>query len=75
MRVAELDERTNLERRLREREPELRGFLNAIAGHIRLLEMEIQGPLSDAQRDALVRVERNQRHLLSLINDLFDPTA
>jgi len=71
---AELDERTNLERRLRERERELRGFLNAIAGQIRLLEMEIHGPLSDAQRDALVRVERNQRHLLSLINDVLDPT-
>jgi signal transduction histidine kinase len=72
---AELDERTDLGRRLREREPELREFLNAIAGHIRLLETEIHGPLSDGQRDALVRVERNQRHLLSLINDLLDPTA
>ena len=49
--------------------------VNAIARHIQLLEMEIHCPLSNAQRDALVRVERNQRHLLSLINDLLDPTA
>jgi signal transduction histidine kinase len=34
--------------------------------------MEIQGPLSDAQRDALERVTRNQRHLLALINDILN---
>ena len=42
---------------------ELRTPLNAIAGHIQLIEMEVHGPVSDAQRHALMRVERSQRHL------------
>jgi signal transduction histidine kinase len=53
---------------------ELRTPLNAIAGHIQLIEMEIHGPISDAQRDALTRVERSQRHLLLLINDVLNLT-
>ena len=53
---------------------ELRTPLNAIAGHIQLIEMEIHGPVSGAQRDALLRVERSQRHLLSLINDVLNLT-
>lgn len=51
---------------------ELRTPLNAIGGHIQLIEMGVHGPVSDAQREALVRVQRSQRHLLSLINDLLN---
>jgi signal transduction histidine kinase len=51
---------------------ELRTPLNAIAGHVQLIEMGIHGPVSDAQREALGRVERAQRHLLGLINDVLN---
>jgi PAS domain S-box-containing protein len=51
---------------------ELRTPLNAIGGHIQLIEMEVHGPVTDAQRDALGRVQRSQRHLLSLINDVLN---
>jgi signal transduction histidine kinase/FixJ family two-component response regulator len=49
---------------------ELRTPLNAIAGHVQLLEMEMYGPLTDTQRDALARVARSQRHLLGLVNEV-----
>ena len=51
---------------------ELRTPLNAIAGHVQLIEMELHGPVSDAQRDALTRIDRAQRHLLGLINDVLN---
>ena len=51
---------------------ELRTPLNAIGGHIQLIEMGVHGPINDAQREALTRVQRSQRHLLSLINDLLN---
>ena len=51
---------------------ELRTPLNAIAGHVQLLEMELHGPVTDPQRAALARVERAQRHLLGLINDVLN---
>ena len=51
---------------------ELRTPLNAIAGHVQLVEMGIHGPVTEAQREALGRVHRAQRHLLSLINDVLD---
>jgi PAS domain S-box-containing protein len=51
---------------------ELRTPLNAIGGHIQLIEMEVHGPVSEAQRDALERVQRSQRHLLALINDVLN---
>ena len=53
---------------------ELRTPLNAIGGHIQLIEMGVHGPINNAQRDALQRVQRSQRHLLSLINDLLNFT-
>jgi signal transduction histidine kinase len=49
---------------------ELRTPLNAIAGYAQLLEMEISGPVTPAQRDALSRIARNQTHLSRLINDV-----
>lgn len=51
---------------------ELRTPLNAIAGHAQLIGMGIYGTISNAQRDALERIERNQRHLLRLINDILN---
>jgi signal transduction histidine kinase len=49
---------------------EMRTPLNAIQGHLQLLELAVHGPLNDAQRDALSRVNRAQRHLLGLVNDV-----
>jgi len=51
---------------------ELRTPLNAIGGHVQLMELGIHGPVTDAQRDALERVQRSQRHLLSLVNDVLN---
>ena len=51
---------------------ELRTPLNAIGGHAQLLEMGLHGALNDAQREALERVQRSQRHLLAMINDLLN---
>ncbi|MDQ2665702.1 MAG: PAS domain-containing protein [Gemmatimonadota bacterium] len=51
---------------------ELRTPLNAIAGYTELLEMGIHGPVTDVQRDVLGRIQRSQRHLLGLINDILN---
>ncbi|HEX6746552.1 MAG TPA: PAS domain-containing sensor histidine kinase [Longimicrobium sp.] len=51
---------------------ELRTPLNAIAGYVQLMEMGIHGPVTDAQRLALDRIGRSQKHLLRLINDVLN---
>ena len=51
---------------------ELRTPLNAIAGHVQLLAMGLHGPISEAQKAALERIDRSQRHLLRLINDVLN---
>ena len=51
---------------------ELRTPLNAIGGYVQLLELGIHGPITDAQRSALARIERSEKHLLSLINDILN---
>lgn len=51
---------------------EFRTPLNAIAGHVQLLALGIHGPLTDAQHAALDRVDRAQRYLLRLVNDLLN---
>jgi PAS domain S-box-containing protein len=49
---------------------ELRTPLNAMGGYVDLLELGIHGPVTEAQGNALSRVRANQRHLLTLINDI-----
>jgi PAS domain S-box-containing protein len=51
---------------------ELRTPLNAIGGYVQLIEMEIHGPVTDAQRQSLDRIARSQRHLLRLVNDVLN---
>ena len=51
---------------------ELRTPLNAIGGYAELLAGEIRGPINEQQRADLVRIKRNQHHLLSLINDILN---
>ena len=51
---------------------ELRTPLNAIGGYVQLLDMAVHGPVTPAQREALGRIDRSQRHLLSLINDVLN---
>jgi signal transduction histidine kinase len=46
--------------------------LNAIAGYTQLLDMEVHGPITADQREALGRIMRSQRHLLRLINDVLN---
>jgi signal transduction histidine kinase len=49
---------------------ELRTPLNAIGGYVELLEMGIHGPVTGPQRASLDRIATNQKHLLTLINDI-----
>ena len=51
---------------------ELRTPLNAIGGYAQLLQMEVHGPVNAAQDEALERIQRSQRHLLGLINDVLN---
>ena len=51
---------------------ELRTPLNAIDGYAELLEMEIRGPLTDAQRNDIGRIRKSQRVLLGLITDILN---
>lgn len=49
---------------------DLRTPLNAIGGYVQLLQMGLRGELSDAQREDLARISRNQSHLLHLVEEL-----
>jgi len=49
---------------------ELRTPLNAIGGYAELIELEIHGSITDAQREALQRIQRSERHLLGLIESV-----
>jgi PAS domain S-box-containing protein len=51
---------------------ELRTPLSAIAGYAELLRMEIHGPVTVAQRDALTRLRAAGDHLLGLIDDMLE---
>jgi signal transduction histidine kinase len=49
---------------------ELRTPLNAVLGHLELLELEIHGPLTPQQREALGRIDTASRHLRGLIEEV-----
>jgi signal transduction histidine kinase len=51
---------------------ELRTPLNAIGGFAELIELGIEGPVTEKQRDALARIKTNQRHLLKLITEILN---
>jgi signal transduction histidine kinase len=51
---------------------ELRTPLNAIAGYTQLLQLGVHGALTDKQQDDLARIERSEKHLLALINDVLN---
>ena len=51
---------------------ELRTPLNAIGGYAELMEFGIHGVVSEGQRDLLERIQRSQRHLLGLINQVLN---
>jgi PAS domain S-box-containing protein len=51
---------------------ELRTPLNAIGGYAELLAIGIGGSVSDVQHGYLDKIQRSQRHLLTIINDLLN---
>jgi signal transduction histidine kinase len=51
---------------------ELRTPLNAIGGYAQLMGLGLRGPVTAEQREDLARIDRSQRHLLSLINDILN---
>ena len=51
---------------------ELRTPLNAISGYLQILQMGIHGPLGEKQQETIGRIDRAQKHLLRLINDLLN---
>jgi signal transduction histidine kinase len=51
---------------------ELRTPLNAIAGYADLLALGIHGPVTPEQQGALQRIQRSQKHLLALINEVLN---
>jgi len=51
---------------------ELRTPLNAIGGYVQLIMMGIHGPVTEDQKQSLSRIERNQVHLLGLINNILN---
>jgi signal transduction histidine kinase len=53
---------------------ELRTPLNAIEGYAELLEMGVHGPITELQRQDIIRIRKSQRHLLSLINGVLNFT-
>jgi len=51
---------------------ELRTPLNAIGGYAELMELGVHGPVTSAQRSTLERIQKSQRHLLGLINQVLN---
>ena len=51
---------------------EFRTPLNAILGYTSMLLQGVSGDMQPAQRNKMLRVDSNARHLLSIINDILD---
>ena len=51
---------------------ELRTPLNAIGGYVELIEAGIRGPVTPQQAQDLERIRRNQRLLVSVVNDILN---
>jgi PAS domain S-box-containing protein len=51
---------------------ELRTPLNAIGGYTELIAMGLRGPVTPDQLEDLEKIQRSQRHLLNIINDLLN---
>jgi signal transduction histidine kinase len=51
---------------------EFRTPLQAIFGYTELLEREIHGPLTAAQRHDLLRIQESQQHLLGLVTTFLE---
>lgn len=51
---------------------DLRSPLNAIDSYAELMEMEILGPLTDRQRQALGRIRMSGRHLLGVLQNVLE---
>jgi len=49
---------------------ELRTPLNAIGGFAELMDMGIQGPVTDEQHIVLTRIKANQEHLVTMITEI-----
>ncbi|HET9982167.1 MAG TPA: ATP-binding protein [Longimicrobiales bacterium] len=49
---------------------ELRTPLNAIAGYAQLIELGVHGPVNEGVQSSVARIQRSQRHLLGLIDEL-----
>jgi signal transduction histidine kinase len=53
---------------------ELRTPLNAIGGYTELIEMGVQGPVTEEQKTSLARIQTSRRHLQGLIDALLELT-
>ena len=53
---------------------DVRSPLNAIDSYAELIEMEIFGPISDRQREALGRIRLSGRHLLAVLENVLEMT-
>jgi PAS domain S-box-containing protein len=51
---------------------ELRTPLNAIAGYAQLIELGVHGPITNEQREDVLRIQRSQHHLLGLIDNILN---
>ena len=51
---------------------ELRTPLNAIGGYAQLIEMGVRGPVTEAQRTDLLKIQRSKNHLDALVSDVLN---